>query len=121
MPVPSEFAGKSPEQIRAQLRGLPASTVDAALRYRESGNLDDLFAMLPGLIAYHLPRGSKSPPEVLSDDLRLSQDLGLDSLALSEMAFKMDELFDLRIETNEVMGLETVGALKAFLSSKLAP
>jgi len=75
--------------------------------------------MLPGMIEFHLPSGTGKPPEVLKDDLRLSQDLGLDSLALTEMAFVLDDLFGVSFETREMATVQTVGDLKRFLVRKL--
>jgi acyl carrier protein len=111
---------KSVEEIREELRGLPAGVFEAAWRYREDGKPESLFGMLPGMIAWHLPSGAAPPPGRLRDDLRLSVDLGLDSLALAEMAFKLDELLGVSIESGDVKGLATVGELKAFLARKLA-
>lgn len=119
MPVSAEFASKSPTQITDELLGYEPSCVAAALRYRESGAFADFIAMLPGIIAYHLPRSAPRPPTVLADELRLVQDVGLDSLALTEMAFLLGDLFQLPIETREVFGVTTVGDLKAFLKAKL--
>ncbi len=89
------------------------------MRFQNDGSAETFFEMLPGIVAFHLPPGKAAPPEVLKDELRLNQDLGLDSLALTEMAFKMDELFGISIETREMAGVETVGDLKAFLRGKL--
>ena len=90
------------------------------LRFQESPCREFLRELLPGFIAYHLPPGAAPPPSPLTDDLRLAQDLGLDSLALSEMAFKMEEILGFTIETREVFDLQTVGDLITFLGGKLA-
>lgn len=116
----SPLARKSPEAIRHELRGMSEATGEAFLRFWQSLDPEDLFEALPGLIAYHLPRGLKALPESLTDELRLAQDLGLDSLALSEMAFKIDDLLGLHLETREVMEVATVGQLKTFLAAKVA-
>lgn len=119
-PNPSTtFSAKSPAQIREELLGFAPACTEAALRYRESRRFDDFSAMLPGMITFHLPRGAARAPEALTDALRLKEDLGLDSLALTEMAFKLDDLFGISIETRDVFGLETVGDLKAFLKGRL--
>ena len=119
MPVTEGFATKSPAQVAEEMVGFAPSCVAAALRYRENGAFEDFCALLPGMIAFHLPSGAARPPEVLADGLRLNQDLGLDSLALTEMAFKLDDLFGIPIETRDVFGVETVGALKAFLKRRI--
>lgn len=111
---------KSVDEIRGDLTGFPDATVEAIIRFRSEHSIEALRAMLPGFIEFHLPRGTPRPPAVLADDLRLTQDLGLDSLALTEMAFKFDELFGVMIETREVTGIRTVGELVVFLKTKFA-
>jgi hypothetical protein len=113
------FAAKSPERIRDEFRGFPAACIDAALRYRAGGHLDDFFALLPGMIAFHLPRGATPPPPVLAGTLRLKEDLGLDSLALTEMAFKLEDLFGFEVASGDVAAVRTVADLQAFLKARL--
>ena len=117
--TPPVFAAKSHEQVQADLLGFSNSCLEAALRFHGNGDFDTLVEMLPGMIAFHLPSGAAAPPTKLADELRLNQDLGLDSLALMEMAFKLDDLFGIRIETQELVGVDTVGDLKGFLRTKL--
>ena len=120
-PPAAKIATKTPAQITEELLGFPPSCVDAALRFRANGRFVDFSAMLPGMIAFHLPRGAARTPEILADALRLKEDLGLDSLALTEMAFKLDDLFAVSFETRDVFGLETVGDLRALLRTRLDP
>lgn len=118
--LPPGFASKSESELRAGLRGFSAECLESAFCFQKDGTFESLCRMLPGLIAFHLPQKAPPPPGRLEDPLRLSEDLGLDSLALAEMAFKMDELFGFPIETREVAGIATVGDLKAFLRRKLS-
>jgi acyl carrier protein len=117
--IPSRFAARTREEIRGDLWGFPKSCIDAAVRFHSTGAPDALVAMLPGMIEFHLPSGAVKPPADLKDDHRLRQDLGLDSLSLTEMAFKMDEVFGIFIEVRELAGIETVGDLKSFVIGKL--
>ena len=119
MPVSETFRTKPESNIHQELQGLPPSVVTAVLRLHAGGGMEDVEAMLPGLISYHLPTGVAPLPEPLPTGLRLREDLGLDSLALSEMAFKLDELFHVPIETREVAGVLTVEDLRNFLGRKL--
>jgi acyl carrier protein len=115
------FAAKSAEQITQDLLGFPAPCVEAALRFHEAGWSDEVLdMMLPGMIEFHLPRGAARPPEGLADTMSLRDDLGLDSLSLAEMAFKLEELFEIRVESSDVAKVKTVGDLKAFLKNRLA-
>src|SRR4030095_14392596 len=96
--IPAKFAARTPEEIRGDLRGFPKACIEAVLRFRGTGAPDAIAAMLPGMIEFHLPSGAGRIPAELNDDDRLKQDLGLDSLSLTEMAFKLDELLGVCIE-----------------------
>lgn len=120
MSLPDAFLKKTPEQIRHDLAGMPDAVVEAALRLQGGGGFAELEALLPGLITYHLPPKTAPPPVPLPGTFRLREDIGLDSLALSEMAFKLDEVFAVPIETHEVAHVMTVDDLCAFLRTKLA-
>ena len=119
MPLPAVFLARSEATIREELAGFTPATVAAVLRLQESATVDGLRAVLPGMIAFHLPSGKPPPREPLPDEMRLREDLGLDSLALTEMAFKIEELIGVRIEIREVSGIVSVGELRAFLENKL--
>ncbi len=119
MPLPAVFLAKSEDRIREELACFTPATVEAVLRLRECATGEALRAILPGMIAFHLPSGKPPPPEPLRDEMRLREDIGLDSLALTEMAFKIEELIGVRIEVREVSGIASVGELLAFLESKL--
>ncbi len=117
---PRNFAAKSPDQIREELIGFPPACIAAVLRYRADGETDALLpALVPAMIAFHLPAGAKRPTGGITNSLRLQADLGLDSLALSEMAFKLDDLFGVAIELKEVAGIQTVGDVQVFLKNRL--
>ena len=119
MPLPTVFLAKTDATIRDELVGFTTATVTAVIRLRDSGTRAELRAILPGVIAFHLPSGKPAPREPLGGATRLREDIGLDSLALTEMAFKLEELIGVRIEIREVSNLTTVGELIAFLESKL--
>ena len=119
MPLPAVFLAKSEACIRAELIDFTPATAEAVLRLRDCGTREALRAMLPGMFAFHLPSGKPPPSEPLPDEMRLREDIGLDSLALTEMAFKVEELIGVRIEVREVSGITSVGGLLAFLENKL--
>ena len=120
MNLPEAFLRKPPERLRQELAGMPGEVLEAALRLQVNGRFSELEALLPGFITYHLPPKTAPPPDPLPRDFRLREDIGLDSLALSEMAFKLDEVFGVPIETTEVAHVMTVEDLCAFLTTKLA-
>lgn len=68
-------------------------------------------------LAQHLKRDvSKIQPQ---DDLR--KDLGLDSLAMIELLFKIEEAFDLEIPNDDLSKITTVGDVVAYVETRLQP
>ena len=67
-------------------------------------------------LAQHLKRDvSKIRPQD-----RLREDLGLDSLAMIELLFKIEEHFDLEIPNEDLSRVTTVGDVTAYVEEKLA-
>ena len=108
------------EAIRHELRGFPEATIASVLSLRENHTPSALGNAVLGLLAFYLPKGSAitdlaaQPPSA-----RLREDLGVDSLAFSEAAYKMEELFNVRIENAELAEIHTIGALTQFAQQKL--
>jgi 3-hydroxyacyl-[acyl-carrier-protein] dehydratase len=54
-----------------------------------------------------------------SEDTRLIEDLGLDSLTLLEIVLSIEEVLKLRIENEELREIRTLGQLNKFLHAKI--
>ena len=110
---------KTEEALRHELRGFPASAVEAVLSLREEFTAERLRAAMLGILEFYLPKSGARSLAGVSDEARLSEDMGADSLSLAEAAFKLDELLTVPIETHETVQVKTVGALHALLCHKL--
>lgn len=51
----------------------------------------------------------------------LRDDLGLDSMAVIELLYKIEETFDLQIPDQDLIGLATVGSVASYVEGRLAP
>jgi len=51
----------------------------------------------------------------------LREDLGLDSMAVIELLYKIEETFNLQIPDQDLPGLTTVGGVADYVQSRLAP
>ena len=51
----------------------------------------------------------------------LRDDLGLDSMAVIELLYKIEEVFNLQIPDQDLVGLTTVGSVSAYVQKRLAP
>ena len=113
------LSSKSEDDIRTELRGFPASAVEAVLALRGDFSADRLRAALLGVLEFYLPKSAARSLAGVPDTARLSEDMGVDSLSLAEAAFKLDELLTVPIETHETAQVKTVGELHTLLCRKL--
>ena len=95
--------------------------VDGACALRKALETGDLERCLTGIFLFYLPPGTEVDQAQLSGDLSLRDGLGLDSLSLAEAMFKVEELFETRVENTELTGVETIGGACQLLMGKLAP
>lgn len=51
----------------------------------------------------------------------LRDDLGLDSMAVIELLYKIEEAFDLQIPDQDLSAMTTVGSVAAYVGKRLAP
>lgn len=63
----------------------------------------------------------KRPPETISPDHSLRDDLGLDSMATIELLFRIEEVFDLQIPDEDLQKLVTVGDVITYVGGRLKP
>jgi acyl carrier protein len=63
----------------------------------------------------------KRDPSTIEPDHHLRDDLGLDSMAVIELLYKIEETFDLQIPDQDLAGLSTVGAVARYVEQRLAP
>ena len=63
----------------------------------------------------------KRDPASIEPDHHLRDDLGLDSMAVIELLYKIEEAFDIQIPDQDLVGLSTVGAVSTYVEQRLAP
>jgi acyl carrier protein len=63
----------------------------------------------------------KRDPGSIELEHHLRDDLGLDSMAVIELLYKIEEAFDLQIPDQDLVGLSTVGAVSKYVEQRLVP
>jgi len=115
----SHLAKLSEAEIAHLLRGFPDTTLSAALTLRSGDDEQAFISFLFGIVAFYLPAGTRPPENLPSDEIRLREDLGLDSLALAEAMFKVEELFAVTVGNSEIAAIETLADARRLLKEKL--
>lgn len=105
--------------LRDSLRRCSPATVEAAINFRRTGETQYLPVIILGIFERFVepdlrPRLAAGD----SDDLRVVEDLGLDSLTMMEIVMLVEEVTQTRIENEELRGLVTIGDIKTFVDCR---
>jgi acyl carrier protein len=102
------------------LRRCSPATRDAAFAFRRTGSIEHIPAIIQGLIEHYVERGSRSKLKDADDNVRLVEDLALDSLTMLEIVFLAEEVLQITVDNEELRPFRTVGDIKRFIASKLS-
>ena len=114
------FFGKDAELLRHDLRGFPAWGLAATLRFQESHAVEDFNEAVLGVLEFYLPKALEQDLRAFPASTRLREELGVDSLSMTEAAFKLEEVFDLSIDSRELIIVETLGDMREYFNRKLS-
>lgn len=98
------------------LRHFPEEVRGAYVRLRETGDPVAADTLVLAIVGDHMREKSAA----LNDGAALMADLGFDSVAIAEMIFFIEDLLQVSVTNAEIMGVRTVGELRAFVRAKLA-
>jgi 3-hydroxyacyl-[acyl-carrier-protein] dehydratase len=106
------------EDLRESLKRCSEQTVEAALDYRKTGNPEQIPTIVLGIIERFVEPDVRALIRQSSDQTRLMDDLGIDSLLMVEIIMLVEETLDIQIENEELRHLRTLGDIKAYLTAK---
>jgi len=110
----------STPEIPPQLARFPQEVRDAFVRFRSSGDVAGVQIVVGAALVDFLPANNPHRAAGLpADDLRLIEDLGYDSLAIAEVVFFFEDLFAVKIESDDLRSISTVGDLRGFVVQKV--
>jgi acyl carrier protein len=101
------------------LARFPAEVLEAYERYRATGDAMAMDAVVRAAVLDHRPSCAEGSPAV-QDSTRLFEDLAYDSVAVAELVFFFEDLFDLTISNEDLMAVRNIGDLRACVQRKLA-
>jgi acyl carrier protein len=109
-----------PTSANAALTRFPAGVRDAFAHFLAVGDVDALNTVLFAVVRDFLPKKIPVAAGPLPENARLIEDLGFDSLAIAEIVFFMEDLFQIKISNAEIQLVGTVGQLRAFVLHKFS-
>lgn len=116
-PAPSRVIDEE-AVLRESLRRCAPATVEAAVAYRNTGDTRHLPVIILGIFERFVEPDLRPRLAGESDDLRVIEDLGLDSLTMMEIVMLVEEVTRTRIENDELRGLITIGDIKTFVECR---
>jgi acyl carrier protein len=108
-----------PPPESSALSRFPAEVLEAFQRYRASGDAGAVEAVVIAAVVDYRPAGAGSA-QAISDGTRLLEDLGYDSVAVAELVFFLEDLFEMTISNDDILAVSTIGDLRACVVRKLA-
>jgi acyl carrier protein len=106
--------------LEEALRRCTPETIAAAKRYRETGDVTEIPAIVFGIIDRYQPATAPVQLAEADDSTRLIEDLGLDSLTLLEIVMSIEEVLQIRIANEDLRGIRTLAQLNRFLAAKIS-
>ncbi len=117
--APKPFAPDDEAALREALKRCSPSTFEAAVQFRKTGNPDHMPAVVIGVIERFVEPDLRAKLKDADDDLRLIEDLGIDSLTMMEIVILVEDVLQLTINNDELRNLRTVGDVKTFIDCKI--
>lgn len=117
--TPKPFAPEDEAALREALKRCSPSAFEAAVQFRKTGNAEHVPAVVIGVIERFVEPDLRTKLKDADDDLRMIEDLGIDSLTMMEIVILVEDVLQLSINNDELRNLRTVGDVKTFIDCKI--
>lgn len=111
-------APHSPAELADKLRHLPVEAQAAFGRFQRSRAREDLDPVIFAILEDFLPPISERPLAAPPGSASPMADLGLDSLAITELVFFAEDLFGITISNDDLLGVRTLDELRSLIHRK---
>ena len=106
------------DELKDLLKRCPAGTLQAAIDFRLNNNISQIEPIVMGIIERHLEPEQREILANSDDNLRMYEDLGMDSLTMLEVVMLVEQTLQVSIDNEELRDLRTLGDVKAYLHAK---
>ena len=114
---PAAFGGDAP--LRELLKRCSPGTYEAAYRFRATGGCEHLPVVVRGILERFVAPGRRAKLRLTGVDLRLVEDLGVDSLTMIEIVSLAEEVFEVSIDNDDLGRLRTLGDITGFVERRV--
>ena len=114
------FSSEDDAYLREALKRCSASTYEAVCQFRKTRNTEHLPAIVLGIIERYVEPDLRAKLKNPDDDLRLIEDLGIDSLTMMEIVILVEDVLQMSINNEELRNLRTLGDVKQFIECKVS-
>ena len=113
------FTAEDEAFLKDSLRRCSPASYEAAVQFRKTGNPEFVPAILLGIIERFVEPDLRPKLREADDELRIIEDLGIDSLTMMEIVILAEGVLQMSINNDELRNLRTIGDIKGFIDSKL--
>jgi 3-hydroxyacyl-[acyl-carrier-protein] dehydratase len=112
----------SPEEeslLRDSLKRCSPATIDAAIAFRRTGAPNLIPAVVLGIVERFVEPEQRARLKHPDPNLRVIEDLGVDSLTMMEVVLLVEECLKITIKNDELRNLRTIGDIQTFIDCKV--
>lgn len=121
-PTADTFNQEQEAELRETLKRCRSEIIDLAVAYRKTKNSKDVSTIVLGIIERFLEPEMRSKIQAAdAENLRMIDDLGVDSLIMVEIVMTIEETLKISIPDEELRGLQTVKDVKHYIGQKVQP
>jgi acyl carrier protein len=117
--MPSPLTDDQIAELREQFKRCNGETIDAIVKFRQTGDTALLPLIVRGVVRRYLPADKVGELDKATEETNLS-DLHIESLTMLEIVLDIQDAVDVVIEDTELRAVKTLGDVRKFLELKLA-
>ena len=114
------FTPENEAQLREALKRCSPSTFEAACQFRRTGNVQHVPVIIFGVIERYVESKLRPRLKEPADNLRLAEDLAIDSLTMMEIVMLAEDVLQITIDNDELRQLRTLGEVRVFMEAKIS-
>ena len=103
-----------------KLSAYPEALSASVMQFRKTPSIDTAATIVTEILRYHQSDNFDALYAEKGEQLRLFDDLGMDSLTMTEIAFEAEDFLDISISNEDMLEIKTVQDLKAYVTRSIS-